>query len=256
MISVSIKSFAKAIIPFSIRIGMRRMKWAILYHFSTAKVGSQIYCPISGKNYKGFIQIGSHLISPETGAMERHRILWLYIKNQTTFFSNSTVVLHFAPEYCLYREIINVKNWTYIPADIGSGYPPDTQKLDITQIALEDESVNLIICNHVLEHISNDKIAMAELYRVLAPNGLCLITVPIREDLDETYENQTILSPKERAIHFGQWDHVRWYSLDILDRLTDVGFRVSAEKYGLSFSKRDQAKYGLNDEFLFIAQKL
>ncbi len=112
-----------------------------------------------------------------------------------------------------------------------------------------------MICNHVLEHIPDDRQAMKEMFRALKSGGTGVITVPIDEQIASTYEDFSITSPKDRKQHFGQWDHVRFYGLDIESRLEEVGFEVEMCRYGATFSKEDYAKYGLCDDLIVVAKK-
>jgi SAM-dependent methyltransferase len=182
-------------------------------------------------------------------------MVWLFLMKNTSVLESPIKALHFAPEYCLYEKFKSLKEVEYVPADLGIGYPKGTYKIDITKITFPDNYFDLIICNHVLEHVLDDRSAMKELYRVLSENGYCLVTLPIKENQEFTFEDPSITSASERKKHFGQWDHVRWYGMDVMERLANAGFSVMNSKYGLTFPLEDQRKFGLNEEILIVLRK-
>jgi ubiquinone/menaquinone biosynthesis C-methylase UbiE len=98
--------------------------------------------------------------------------------------------------------------------------------VDLTKIPFPNSTFNAIICNHVLEHIPNDRAAMAEFFRVLKPDGWAMLQVPISFHLAATYEDFSIIDPMDRERAFGQNDHVRIYAMDYVDRLKQAGFAV------------------------------
>jgi ubiquinone/menaquinone biosynthesis C-methylase UbiE len=110
-------------------------------------------------------------------------------------------------------------------------------KMDITDIQYPDESFDTVICNHVLEHVSDDRKAMREFYRILKKDGWAVLLVPIA-DIDKTYEDFSITTEAGRLKAFGQGDHVRKYGRDYIDRLKSVGFNVTV------FKREDMASSG------------
>lgn len=210
--------------------------------------GNKFEDPIDGKSYRKFLPYGygkqrENALSPGTLSLERHRQLWLYLKNETDFFSNKYKVLHIAPEQEFLRKFRKMKNLDYTSADLFS--PIVDVKADIVNLPFEDDSFDVIICNHVLEHIVDDRKAMSELYRVMKKGGWGILQVPMKNSLTKTYEDFSITDPKERQKHFGQYDHVRWYGMDYFERLQSAGFRVEVNYYSKKFSKADQLRYGL-----------
>jgi SAM-dependent methyltransferase len=163
-------------------------------------------------------------------------LLWLYLKNRTNLLSDNLKVLHFAPEFQLYRLIRKLPNIDYLTADLSA--PRVMMNIDITNIPFADESFDVILCNHVLEHIPDDGKAIKELYRVLKPNGWAILQVPLDSNLAETLEDPQIISEEDRLKFYGQKDHVRLYGRDYKDRLKvhdyieEIG-RDVAEKYRL-----------------------
>lgn len=221
--------------------------------------GNKFTDPIDGKSYRKFLPYGygkqrENALSPGTLSLERHRQMWLYLKNETDFFTQNYKVLHIAPEQEFLRKFKKMKNLEYTSADLFS--PIVDVKADILDLPFEDESYDVIFCNHVLEHIIDDKKAMIELYRVMKKGGWGILQVPMKNSLEKTYEDFTITDPKERQKHFGQYDHVRWYGMDYFDRLKSVGFSVDINFYSKKFSKEEIKKFGLNEtEILPVVRK-
>ncbi len=189
--------------------------------------------PIDGKSFRKFLPYGyenqrENVLAPGTLSLERHRLLWLYLKNNTDFFSVPKKVLHVAPEQCFYKRFKKQKNITYLTTDLFS--PLADVKADLCDLPFEDNSYDVIFCNHVLEHIEDDKKAMQELYRVLKKGGLGIFQIPQDLNRKTTYEDNSIQSPEERKKHFGQYDHVRVYGQDYFNKLRNTGFKVSEVK--------------------------
>ena len=133
-------------------------------------------------------------------------------------------LLHIAPEYSLEKKITN-EPIDYYTADLNS--PMVRIKMDIQNIDFESNFFDGIICNHVLEHVDDYKKAMSELFRVLKTNGWAILQVPISPVLNETFEDFSIVKPKDREKIFGQYDHVRIFGTDYVKHLNSVGFQVS-----------------------------
>lgn len=221
--------------------------------------GNNFYDPIDGRSYRRFLPYGygkqrANALSPGTLSLERHRQMWLYLQNETQFFTEKLKVLHIAPEQEFLRRFKKMDNLDYTSADLFS--PIVDVKADILDLPFADNSFDVIICNHVLEHIVDDKKAMSELYRVMKPGGWGILQVPMKNSLEKTYEDFTITDPKERQKHFGQYDHVRWYGMDYFDRLRSVGFQTEINFYSQKFSESDTKKFGLNrNEILPVVSK-
>ena len=204
--------------------------------------------PIDGRSFKNFLPYGygkqrNNVLSPSTLSLERHRLLWLYLKNKTDFFKAEYKVLHFAPEQAFYKRFKKMSNLDYVTTDLNS--PLADVKADICNLPFSDNTFDVILCNHVLEHIPDDTKAMKELYRVLKPEGFGVFQIP--QDLSrlETFEDNTITDKKERAEIFGQYDHVRIYGRDYFDKLRSVGFKVAEIDYTASLSEAEINKYRL-----------
>ena len=210
--------------------------------------------PIDNKSFKTFLPYGygnqrNNVLSPSTLSLERHRLLWLYLNKETNFFSRDTEsssalsVLHFAPEQCFLKRFRSLKNLKYTTTDLLS--PIADVKADICDLPFEDNSYDVILCNHVLEHIPDDTKAMQELYRVMKPGGYGIFQIPQELDRAVTFEDDSITDRDERAKIFGQYDHVRVYGRDYFDKLRSIGFKVEEVDYTATLSNEDIEKYCL-----------
>lgn len=196
--------------------------------------GNKYTDPIDGKRFKSFLPYGyedprDNVLSPSTLSLERHRLLWLYLKSDTNFFSAPLKVLHFAPEQAFYNRFRQLKNLKYTTTDLNS--PLADIKADICDLPFNDNSYDVILCNHVLEHIPDDTKAMHELYRVLKPGGWGVLQIPQDLAREKTFEDNSITDKKERTKIFGQYDHVRIYGRDYFDKLRSAGFQVEEVDY-------------------------
>ena len=163
-------------------------------------------------------------------------------------------MLHIAPEKQLSKVFMSQTNIDYLSADLDS--PLAAVKMDITNIEQNDNTFDLIICNHVLEHIPDDDKAIAELFRVLKPGGTAILQVPISNTIRKTIEDPSITDPKEREKLFGQNDHVRIYGKDYKKRLERSGFVVSIDDFINELGQRDAHRYGLlQDEKIYLCSK-
>ena len=233
--------------------------------------GNTFTDPIDGKSFRMFLPYGygnqrNNVLSPSTLSLERHRLLWLYLQNETDFFqseldsdspisktkrlklrdteTNSTLkVLHFAPEQEFYKRFKKQTNIDYTTTDLLS--PLADVKADICNLPFEDNAYDIIFCNHVLEHIPDDTKAMQELYRVLKPSGMGIFQIPQDLSRATTFSDDTIVDQKERAKIFGQYDHVRVYGRDYFDKLRNIGFKVVEENYTNKISPELVEKYCL-----------
>lgn len=196
--------------------------------------GNRYTDPIDGKSFRKFLPYGyekqrENVLSPTTLSLERHRLLWLYLQNETDFFTAPKKVLHFAPEQAFFKRFRRQKNLDYTTTDLNS--PLADIKADICNLPFEDNTFDVIFCNHVLEHIPDDTRAMQELYRILKPGGMGIFQIPQDLSRAKTFEDNSITDKKERARIFGQYDHVRIYGRDYFDKLRSIGFKVVEEDY-------------------------
>ena len=212
--------------------------------------GDKFTDPIDCKSFKMFLPYGygkqrNNALSPSTLSLERHRLLWLYLQNETDFFTSETKkkVLHFAPEQSFYKLFRNQKNIDYTTTDLFS--PLADVKADICNLPFEDNQYDIIFCNHVLEHIPDDTKAMQELFRVLKPGGMAILQIPQELNRAVTFTDDTITNQKERTEIFGQYDHVRIYGRDYFDKLRSIGFTVIEEDYTKKLNPELVEKYCL-----------
>lgn len=233
--------------------------------------GTNFTDPIDGKSFKSMLPYGyekqrNNVLSPSTLSLERHRLLWLYLNEQTDFFqseldSDSSIskpkhiklrdaetnlalkVLHFAPEQAFYKRFRKQKNLEYTTTDLFS--PLADVKADICNLPFKDNRYDVILCNHVLEHIPDDTKAMQELYRVLKPGGMAILQIPQDLSRATTFADDSITDQKERAKIFGQYDHVRIYGRDYFDKLRSIGFKVIEEDYTNKIAPELVEKYCL-----------
>lgn len=222
--------------------------------------GKKYTDPINGRSYRKFLPYGyenvrENVLAPGTLSLERHRLCWLYMKNETDFFSEPQRVLHFAPEQAFLKRFRKLNHKEYTTTDLNS--PIADVKADICDLPFADNSYDFIICNHVLEHIPDDTRAMQEIFRVLARGGTAILQVPYEKNRMETFMDDSITDPKERTKIFGQYDHVRVYGMDYFDKLRSIGFSVEAVDYTASLSEEDIDRYRLaNGELIPVCKKL
>lgn len=245
----------KKIIPARLRpaaFAIYKALWRATHQGGTYK------CNICDASFSEFAPYGiarrKNAMCPKCESVERHRLQWLYMKNKTNILKDEVYVLHFAPEAGMSKRLQEQNNIHYVSSDLFD--PRVMIKADITNMPFKDNSFDVILCNHVLEHIIDDGRAMREIYRMLKPNGWAILQVPIEYDRAETYEDPTIISEANRLKAFHQKDHVRIYGTDYKKRLQHAGFKVKTDKYASSLSAKDVKRYVLdNDEIIYFCTK-
>lgn len=222
--------------------------------------GNNVDCPVCEKSFRKFLSYGSkaahreNVLCPYDLTLERHRLMWLYLKHKSNFFTDSLNVMHIAPEQCFLDKFKAQKNIKYTTGDLVS--PIADLHFDIHQIPLDDDQYDVIFCNHVLEHVDNDHQCMQELLRIMKPGGWGIFQVPIDASRQETYEDPTITSPEEREKHFWQYDHVRLYGLDYPNKLKAAGFNVEVFDYTKEFPKEQYERMRLYpNELIYVVSK-
>ena len=228
------KSLFKRILNIVPRTFLIRISYIVRPFLAFLLKGNTFTDPIDGNSFRSFLPYGygvqrQNALSPSTLSLERHRLLWLYLKNETRFFTDKIKVLHFAPEQAFYKRFKRLQNLDYTTTDLNS--PLADVKADICDLPFNDNTFDFILCNHVLEHIPDDTKALQELFRVLKPEGMGIFQIPQDLSREITFEDDTITDKKERAKIFGQYDHVRVYGRDYFDKLRSTGFKVREINY-------------------------
>ena len=214
-----LKHLFKFFLNFLPRPFLIRLSYTIRPFLAFFLKGTNFTDPIDGKSFKTFLPYGygaqrNNALSPSTLSLERHRLLWLYLNNETNFFTDYHKVLHFAPEQAFYKRFRNMKNLDYITTDLNS--PLADVKSDICHLPFKDNEFDVILCNHVLEHIPDYQSALREIERVLKPGGKLLVL-----------EFSKVAKPLEKAYD--------WYSFNVLPKLgkwvagDDASYRYLAE---------------------------
>lgn len=183
---------------------------------------------------------------PSCKSLERHRHQMLWIRQNEDALRNKRI-LHFAPEPVM-RKIYSGLAASYLSADIA-GFAD--RALDIEAIDMPDTSWDVLVANHVLEHV-DDRKALAEIRRILTPGGLAILSFPFALTFERTYENPAITSRADRELHFGQWDHVRIYGADAAERISAAGFAVTTFSAGEPYIHRHATTRNCRE---FIARK-
>jgi len=272
----SLKDQIKQIIPYWLGKEIKEIYRLIL---GLIYKGNKYHCPYCKHNFRKMLSDGETLeviskfqiigsgyrdncTCPRCYSKDRDRLIHLYLEKKTNIFTSQHKLLHIAPEDWLKKLFQALPNIEYIfgvkgVKSMGYYYDPETIELDLTNLKMSDASFDAIICNHVLEHIPDDKKAISEIYRVLKPGAWAILQVPYSAMLKDTFEDENINLPEERAKFFGQFDHVRIYGKDYKNRLELAGFKVELfNPANEVWSEKYIEKYALNrKEDLFIAHK-
>ena len=218
-------------------------------------------CPVCGAKYRKFLPYGyvhtrANALCPKCLSLERHRLLWLYLTRETDLLKCYPRTLHIAPEVCIMRHLkphFAGHPGQYVTADLES--PLADLHFDVQQIPLADDSVDVILCNHLLEHVADDRKALCELYRILKPGGWGILLSPVEADYEQTFEDDTITDPDERTRIFGQYDHRRIDGADYTDRLRAAGFEAADIDYAASFTDAERKLYALPADHIYAVYK-
>ena len=182
-------------------------------------------------------------------------MIWLWMERQTSLFKNHPRLLHIAPEPPLMKHFRKSygSSKDNITADLES--PLADQHFDVQNIPLPSDSIDVIICNHLLEHVENDRLAMQELHRVMKPGGWGIFLVPEDRERETTFEDDSIVDAKERTRLFGQYDHRRIYGRDYDARLREAGFEVERSDFARRLTEWEKRLYSPGEDDLVIVRK-
>tara|TARA_R110002072_G_scaffold302976_1_gene490583 strand:+ start:34986 stop:35756 length:771 start_codon:yes stop_codon:yes gene_type:complete len=223
--------------------------------------GNKVECPVCEKKFSKFLSYGSevanrdNVLCPYDLTLERHRLMWLYLKNHSDFFTKqNNKVLHIAPEQCFHKRFKKQRNLEYLTGDLVS--PLADLHFDLHSVPLEDNQYDVIFCNHVMEHVDDAIQCMSELFRVMKPGGWGILQVPQDFTREVTYEDASITSPEAREKHYWQKDHVRLFGQDYPDWLRKAGFTVNEFDKESFYSEEDINRFRLDPkEVLYIVSK-
>lgn len=223
--------------------------------------GRRYHCPLCGRSFRrllpyGYVTARENALCPHCLSLERHRLLWLYLTRETKLFEELPELLHIAPEVCLMRHLrphYKAAPQRYRTGDLES--PLADLHFDIHSIPLADESVDVVICNHLMEHVADDRQAMRELHRVLRRGGWGVLLSPVELDRATTFEDDSITEREERTRIFGQYDHRRIYGNDFVERLREAGFRAEDIDYAAQLTEEERKKYALPSDHIYVIHK-
>lgn len=234
-----------------------------------ACAGTELECPLCGSTFGRFLPCGSehavwrtydvvgagrraNALCPECLSFDRERLVYLYLQRETSIFTQPARVLHVAPERALMRCLRSQRDLDYISIDLEDALA--MLRMDVTDLRFERESFDFVICNHVLEHVEDDRKAMSEIRRVLKRTGHAILQVPLSFTLEHTFEDSSIATRQERYRAFGQQDHVRVYGRDYVSRLAEAGLSVRVHDFGSEWPQL-AARHGLIERERVYAAK-
>lgn len=232
----------------------RRFVWSVV---ALAMRGDRVECPCCGGRWRGFLPGGHErrpgARCPGCGALERHRLVWHWLSHETDLLAARRRVLVVAPEAFLQDALRARAALDYLSIDLES--PLAMRHMDLTRLELPDASFDAVFCNHVLEHIPDDRAAMRELRRVLAPGGWAVLQTPLDPAREHTYEDAALTTPEARLRAFGQTDHVRIYGRDLYDRLRECGWAIERRAYARALGEPAARRFGFDlDEELIVGR--
>lgn len=218
--------------------------------------GGAFACPVCGGRYRRFLPFGldgrRNARCPGCGSLERHRFMWMHLRDRHRLLQRHLRLLHIAPEHCVRDALAVNPGLNYVSVDMFD--PAADRAADLTALPFRDASFDFAICSHVLEHIEDDRKAMAELFRVLAPGGRAVVMVPIEMERPETYEDMSIDTAAGRDRAFGHPYHVRICGADYPDRLRQAGFAVKLV-FSRSMTPHMRRHWRINKTVLFDCSK-
>lgn len=270
----ALRSLMKQLVPERLRLlRFSLYEKARYYPEIVFSLGNRLECPFCGWRFRRFRPAGFHYpviiekqvigghwhrdnVCPRCMSNARERLAYLYLKDRTQVFERPVRLLHVAPEPQLAAVLKRSPNIKYVSADLFG--PGVMSRFDVQQTPFRDQTFDVVICNHVMEHVSEDSVAMAEVHRILKPGGWAMLQVPIALRLERTIEDPTAMTDAERIERFGQEDHVRLYCRgDYIQRLEAAGFAVRVESYPTTLGSQTVGRFGLvEEEEVFLCSKL
>lgn len=249
-----LKTLAKRLLPPQIRLTVTNAFYIVrapLYR------GNRYACPCCQGRFRRFLPVepgAQGTLCPRCGSFARQRLLWLFLHQKTDLFTASHTVLDVAPERILSRTLHSLDGIRYVSADLES--PMAMLSMDVTDIPFRDDYFDVIFCNHVLEHVPDDRAALRELHRVLAQDGFAILQTPFEPDRADTYEDPAIVDPVDRLRAFGHLEHVRIYGRDLENRMRAAGFTVRRDPFVRTLTGEVIDRYGLDPaEDIFVCKK-
>jgi SAM-dependent methyltransferase len=232
----------------------------VLKSFSWVYAGNNFEDPIDGRKYRKLLPYGRvrtrmNALSPSSLSLERHRALWLYMQECTDFFTSNKKMLHLAPEYCYIKKFRKLENIDYVTGDLDS--PWADHHFDVHSIPFEDKSFDIIMANHLMEHVDDDRMVLKEFFRVMKPGGWGILQVPIDWNNPQTEEDRSITDPLELERLYWQSDHLRLYGFeDYPNRLREAGFDVEVVDMKQHLGEDRYERYCLGDEqWVYLIRK-
>ena len=223
-------------------------------------LGNRYRCSCCNWSLRGFVDRSGLIRTnpdgycPRCNAKARHRRIWLYILGHQKLFDRKIRLLEIAPWWALSRRFLKADNIDFVGVDLVRAGPQVTTIGDAASLPLADRCFDTVICIHVLEHVDDDHKAISEMFRVLKPGGSAIVSVPLRLD-GATLEDPSVTDPEERLRLYGEKGHVRFYGIDLENRLSDAGFEIDLD-LASNVPADVCRRYGLrNDENIFHCQK-
>lgn len=237
---------------------MSRVLDAVRVRAATARHrGSAVHCPLCDNGFDHFKADWNrpNALCWRCGSHERHRAQWLLLQRRPELLAGARSLLHFSPEWCLRRKLAARPRLRYVTTDLDPARADVDLRLDVTAIDLPDDAFDAVLCSHVLEHVPDDRAAMAELRRITAPGGFALVMVPLALHRATTHEDPAVRTPEDRRREFLQADHVRLYAPDIAQRLAAAGFIVETADLHAELGPRAAARHGLlTSDLIFLCR--
>jgi SAM-dependent methyltransferase len=221
-----------------VRGGTKALKYRVVRLAAPFLRGNRVECPVCAGRFRTFLPFHGrpNTLCPRCGSLERDRLVWLYLRTRTNLLSGARLrVLHVAPEHCIQEQLRSRLELDYLSADLFS--PLAMVKMDVHDIGEPDASFDVIICNHVLDDVADDRLALRELHRVLRPDGWAILLSPVDESLERT-----------RAEGEHDAGSVRTYGRDYVSLLEEPGFRVRVDRFSDELGAEAVTRHALDEQ--------